>query len=202
MTLRIDHVVTPGTFSIDGEDFEVDNNIWLVGDDDEVMVIDAAHDHRPIVDAIAGRGSVRPRAARTATTTTSTRQLPWPRPWTALILPAPRGPRCLGPGAPRARRRRARRTALPDRGGHDVQIRHTPGHRREVLPLRDAGTSCSRPTRCSTAGRAPPAGRFTDYDDHPGIRDRLLTLPEQTRRAHRPRRLTTIGAEVAGLGRS
>ena len=55
MTLRIDNVVTSGIFSIDGEDFEVDNNIWLVGDDDEVIVVDAAHDHRPIVSGIGSR---------------------------------------------------------------------------------------------------------------------------------------------------
>jgi len=53
--VRIDKVVTHGTFSIDGEDFAVDNNIWLVGDDREVLVIDAAHDHAPIVDAVGHR---------------------------------------------------------------------------------------------------------------------------------------------------
>ena len=36
--------MTHGIFSIDGEDFEVDNNIWIVGDDDECLVIDAAHE--------------------------------------------------------------------------------------------------------------------------------------------------------------
>ena len=30
--MKIDRAVTSGTFSIDGEDFEVDNNIWVVGD--------------------------------------------------------------------------------------------------------------------------------------------------------------------------
>ena len=51
----IDRVVTSGTFSIDGEDFAVDNNIWIVGDDSEVIVIDAAHDAKAIEDAVAGR---------------------------------------------------------------------------------------------------------------------------------------------------
>jgi len=55
MAARIERVITHGTFSIDGEDFEVDNNIWLVGDDDEVLVIDAAHEAAPIADAVAGR---------------------------------------------------------------------------------------------------------------------------------------------------
>jgi glyoxylase-like metal-dependent hydrolase (beta-lactamase superfamily II) len=54
----IDHVVTSGTFTLDGQNFDVDNNIWLVGDDREVLVIDAAHDHRPIVDAVGGRSVV------------------------------------------------------------------------------------------------------------------------------------------------
>ena len=40
----IDHVTTSGTFTLDGQDFEVENNIWVVGDDQEVLVIDAAHD--------------------------------------------------------------------------------------------------------------------------------------------------------------
>jgi len=51
----IDHVVTSGTFTLDGQSFDVDNNIWLVGDDREVFVIDAAHDHRPIVEAVGAR---------------------------------------------------------------------------------------------------------------------------------------------------
>src|SRR3546814_8070559 len=48
MTARIDHAVVSGTFSLDGETHEVDNNIWVIGDDTECIVIDAPHD----VDAI------------------------------------------------------------------------------------------------------------------------------------------------------
>lgn len=53
--LRIEQVCTSGLFSIDGEDFSVENNIWLIGDDDEVIVVDAAHDAEPIAAAVAGR---------------------------------------------------------------------------------------------------------------------------------------------------
>ncbi|MCJ7672463.1 MAG: MBL fold metallo-hydrolase, partial [Acidimicrobiia bacterium] len=35
MTARIEHLTTSGIFSIDGQDFEVENNIWLLGDDHE-----------------------------------------------------------------------------------------------------------------------------------------------------------------------
>jgi glyoxylase-like metal-dependent hydrolase (beta-lactamase superfamily II) len=52
---RIEKAVVSGVFSLDGQDFDVDNNVWLVGDDDEVLVVDAPHDAAPIVEAIGGR---------------------------------------------------------------------------------------------------------------------------------------------------
>ncbi|MGU3294403.1 MBL fold metallo-hydrolase [Williamsia sp. M5A3_1d] len=55
MTLRIDHVVTSGKFELDGGSWDVDNNIWIVGDEHEVVIIDAAHTAEPIIDAVAGR---------------------------------------------------------------------------------------------------------------------------------------------------
>ncbi|HEY2125928.1 MAG TPA: MBL fold metallo-hydrolase [Streptosporangiaceae bacterium] len=55
MTARIGKVVTSGVFSLDGQDFNVDNNVWLVGDDREVVVIDAAHDPAAILAAVGGR---------------------------------------------------------------------------------------------------------------------------------------------------
>jgi glyoxylase-like metal-dependent hydrolase (beta-lactamase superfamily II) len=54
----IDRVVTHGTFELDGGAWEVDNNIWIVGDERDVAVIDAAHDAAPIVEAVAGRNVV------------------------------------------------------------------------------------------------------------------------------------------------
>ena len=53
--LRVDRVVTSGTFSLDGGTWDVDNNVWVLGDNDECVVIDAAHDARPILDAVGGR---------------------------------------------------------------------------------------------------------------------------------------------------
>ena len=55
MTAKVEKVVVSGVFSLDGQDFDVDNNVWLVGNDDEVLVIDAPHDAAPIVEAIGGR---------------------------------------------------------------------------------------------------------------------------------------------------
>ena len=53
--VRVDHAVVSGTFSLDGETHEVDNNIWVVGDEDECIVIDAPHDVEAILDVVAGR---------------------------------------------------------------------------------------------------------------------------------------------------
>jgi glyoxylase-like metal-dependent hydrolase (beta-lactamase superfamily II) len=55
MTARIGKVVTSGVFSLDEQDFNVDNNVWLVGDDREVVVIDAAHDPAAILAAVGDR---------------------------------------------------------------------------------------------------------------------------------------------------
>jgi len=55
MAARIDKAVVSGVFSLDGQDFDVDNNVWLVGDDDEVLVVDAPYRADPIVEAIGGR---------------------------------------------------------------------------------------------------------------------------------------------------
>jgi len=51
----IDRIITSGTFSLDGGTWEVDNNVWLVGDAREVVVIDAAHDAHAITDRVGER---------------------------------------------------------------------------------------------------------------------------------------------------
>ncbi len=56
--VRVDRVVTSGTFSLDGGTWDVDNNVWVVGDDHECVVVDAAHDAQPVVDAVGGRRTV------------------------------------------------------------------------------------------------------------------------------------------------
>ena len=41
MAARVEHLVTSGTFTLDGQTFDVDNNVWLLGDDEQVLVIEA-----------------------------------------------------------------------------------------------------------------------------------------------------------------
>jgi glyoxylase-like metal-dependent hydrolase (beta-lactamase superfamily II) len=55
MTARIDHGTASGTFSLDGETHEVENNLWVVGDDTECVVIDAPHDVEAIMALVGDR---------------------------------------------------------------------------------------------------------------------------------------------------
>jgi len=54
----IQRLVTSGKFELDGGSWDVDNNIWIVGDDSEVVVFDAAHTAQPIIEAVGGRNVV------------------------------------------------------------------------------------------------------------------------------------------------
>ncbi|QUH06043.1 MBL fold metallo-hydrolase [Saccharopolyspora erythraea] len=55
MAARVHKVLTSGLHILDGATTAVDNNVWLVGDDREVIVVDAAHDHELVMDAIGDR---------------------------------------------------------------------------------------------------------------------------------------------------
>ncbi|MFJ6078310.1 MBL fold metallo-hydrolase [Pseudarthrobacter sp. NPDC092419] len=55
MNARIDRLVTSGTFSLDGGTWDVDNNVWIVGDDSECVVIDPAHDADAVAAAVGAR---------------------------------------------------------------------------------------------------------------------------------------------------
>jgi glyoxylase-like metal-dependent hydrolase (beta-lactamase superfamily II) len=53
--VRVDHAVTSGTFSLDGQTFDVDNNVWVIGDDTECIVIDAPHSVADILEVVGDR---------------------------------------------------------------------------------------------------------------------------------------------------
>ncbi len=159
--LRVDHAVVSGTFCLDGETHEVDNNIWVVGDDEECVVIDAPHDVDDILDGrrrAAGQGD---RAAPTPTTTTSASRRrcasavaapillhPDDRPLWELTHPDELWDVDLEDGQSiKVGRRRAQGAA----------------HARATRRARSASTSTtsaasSPATPCSTAGRGRPVG--------------------------------------------
>jgi glyoxylase-like metal-dependent hydrolase (beta-lactamase superfamily II) len=197
----IERVVTSGTFSIDGEDFAVDNNVWLVGDDTEVLVIDAAHDHRPILDAIGGRTVV----AIVATHGHNDHINAGP-----ALADATGAPILLHPADAELWAQ-----VHPDRrwdadladgehlaaGGHRLQVRHTPGHTPGGVCLYDdvEGVVFS----ADTLFKGGPGATGRSFSDFPtiidSIRHRLLTLPPNTVVHTGHGDSTTIGAEAPHL---
>jgi len=55
VSIRIDRLVTSGTFSLDGGTWDVENNVWILGDDAECVIIDPAHDPAAVAAAVSGR---------------------------------------------------------------------------------------------------------------------------------------------------
>ena len=128
---RIEHVVTSGTFALDGGTWDVDNNVWLVGDDSEVLVIDAAHD----ADADRRRRSAT--GGSSAIVCTHAPQRPHQRRARARRRRPARRSCCTRPTGccgthdvprPRARRRAGRRRSVLKVAGIELHVLHTPGH--------------------------------------------------------------------------
>ena len=199
----IERVVTSGTFSIDGEDFAVDNNVWLVGDDDEVLVIDAAHDAAAIARAVGSRRLV----AIVCTHAHNDHVNAAP-----ALADATGAPILLHPGDrvlwDMTHPGRAPDGELADGGrltvaGVDLEVRHTPGHAPGAVCLYapDLGAVFTG----DTLFEGGPGATGRSYSDYPtiveSIRKRLLTLPPETavHTGHGPS--TTIGAEAAGIAR-
>ena len=184
----IELVTTDGIFRLDGGEWEVTNNIWLVGDDREVVVVDAAHDTAPIVDAVAGR-----RVAAIALTHGHNDHINA----AVALQDAVDAPILLHPDD-----RMLWHDVYPDRepdrdladgdvlraGGAELGVLHTPGHSpgRLLLRARSGGRrTCSAATRCSAVG---PGATGRSYSDFPTI---IALDPRPAADACRPRRSCT-----------
>ena len=49
MTATAEHTVASGRFNLDGGSWQVENNVWLVGDERRCVLIDAPHQAGPIL---------------------------------------------------------------------------------------------------------------------------------------------------------
>jgi glyoxylase-like metal-dependent hydrolase (beta-lactamase superfamily II) len=200
MAARIDRLVTAGTFSLDGGTWDVDNNVWLVGDDEEVLVVDAPHDAAAIVGAIGGRRVVAlvcthghndhlnavsgVRAALAAPT--------WLHPadrmlWDTLYDVPPDHELADG--------------TVFEVAGTTLRALHTPGHSPGSTSLyaEELGVVFTG----DTLFRGGPGATGRSYSDEPtilaSIRERLLTLPGDTVVHTGHGDDTTIAAEAANL---
>jgi glyoxylase-like metal-dependent hydrolase (beta-lactamase superfamily II) len=201
--VRIDHTVTSGTFSLDGQTFDVDNNVWVVGDDRECVVIDAPHDVAAITRVVGDRKVVAVLCThghddhvRVAPDLGQAVQAP------VLLHPADLPVWNLTHSAP------------PDGelsdgqqievGGSVLEVVHTPGHAPGAVCFyaRDLGVVFTG----DTLFHGGPGATGRSFSDSAlilrSIRDRLLSLPDDTivKTGHGDD--TTIGDERRNLTQS
>jgi glyoxylase-like metal-dependent hydrolase (beta-lactamase superfamily II) len=197
MSARIDHTVTSGTFSLDGGTWEVDNNVWVLGDDTECVVIDAPHDADAVLRLVAGRAvralllthahddhvdaalEVARRTGATAYLHPADRML-----WDRVHDEAPGAERSDG--------------QTFEVAGVTVQVLHTPGHSPGAccFNVPELGVVLTGDTLFQ-GGPGATGRSFSDFDTIvASITDRLLTLPADTVVHTGHGDSTTVGAEA------
>jgi glyoxylase-like metal-dependent hydrolase (beta-lactamase superfamily II) len=200
--MRVDHAVISGTFSLDGSTYDVDNNLWVVGDDESCVVIDAPHDVDAILAVVDGRrvsaivcthahdDHVRVAVALREAVAAPILLHPDERPLWELTHPDFLWDVDLSDGleVPVAR--------------STLTVLHTPGHSPGSVCLLAADLGCV--FTGDTLFQGGPGATGRSYSNGAliveSIRARLLPLPDETVVHTGHGDDTTIGAERAGLG--
>lgn len=201
--MSITHAVTSGTFTLDGQSFDVDNNVWLVGDEREVIVIDAPHDVDAILDAVAGRrvqaivcthahdDHVRVAPELADRTGAPIWLHPADAPLWELTHPGRHWDRDLVDGQEFTV------------GSVSLQVLHTPGHAPGAVCLYAPSLGCV--FSGDTLFNGGPGATGRSFSSRPqieeSIRARLFVLPDETVVHTGHGDDTTIGAEAERLGR-
>ena len=199
----IELVTTDGIFALDGGEWEVTNNIWLVGDDREVVIVDAAHDHGPIVEAVGGRRVTAIACTHghndhvnAAVALAEAVDAPiWLHPDDRMLWDV------VHPG--RAPDRDLAAGTVLRAGPAELAVLHTPGHSPGCCCFHLATGPEGVVFTGDTLFCGGPGATGRSYSDYPtiieSIRRDLLTLPPETVVHTGHGESTTIGAEAARL---
>ncbi|WP_067572587.1 MBL fold metallo-hydrolase [Nocardia acidivorans] len=201
MMAHIDHATTSGTFTLDGETFEVENNVWVVGDDLECVIIDAPHSVPAILDVVGTR-KVRAilathahddhiRVAPELAEATGAPILLHPEDLALWRLTHPD----IEPDGELADKQ------VIEIGGTQLHVLHTPGHAPGAVCFYSADMGAVFTGDTLFQGGPGATGRsYSDYDTIvASIADRLLSLPPETLVHTGHGGSTTIGAEAPQL---
>ncbi|WP_375485798.1 MBL fold metallo-hydrolase [uncultured Jatrophihabitans sp.] len=198
---RVEHTTTSGTFSLDGGTWEVENNVWVVGDDTDCVVIDAPHDVGPIAELIGERNLL-------AVLCTHAHD-------DHVTVAGELADRFDAPVLLHPDDEPLWRMTYPDRpfepladgqtftvGGTELRVLHTPGHAPGAVCFHAPDLACVFSGDTLFQGGPGATGRsYSDFDTIvASIRSRLLTLPDDTVVHTGHGDDTTIGAEAAGAG--
>jgi glyoxylase-like metal-dependent hydrolase (beta-lactamase superfamily II) len=199
---RVDHGVTTGTFSLDGQTFDVDNNVWVIGDDAECVVVDAPHDVDAILAVVGDRrvtaivcthahdDHVRVAPALRQRVTAPILLHPDDRPLWELTHTDELWDADLSDGQE------------IEVAGTTLRVVHTPGHAPGAVCFVADELSCVFTGDTLFRGGPGATGRsYSDADVLVGsIRDRLFTLPDDTVVHTGHGEDTTVAAERENVG--
>ena len=201
--VAIENLVTSGTFSLDGGTWDVDNKVWIVGNDEECVIIDSPHDAAAIINQVRGR-----KVLAILQTHAHNDHIGAAR----EVADAVGAPIYLNP-EDLVLWEQVYPDAKPDReladgdvfevGGATLKAIHTPAHSpgSTCFYLESEGTVFTG----DTLFNGGPGATGRSYSDYPtilaSIRERLLTLPPETvvRTGHGDN--TTIAAEQETLAK-
>lgn len=193
----VERLVTSGTFSLDGGTWDVDNNVWLIGDETEVIVVDPAHDAEAVIRAIDGRRVVSvvcthghddhiSQAVAVAAATDAPIRMNHDDLMLWHAVYPDNEPEPLNDAD------------VLEVGGIQLQAIHTPGHSPGGICLYAPDLDVLISGDTLFCGGPGATGRsYSDFDTILGsIRERLLALPPHTRVLTGHGDETTIGAEA------
>ena len=198
--MRIDNVVTSGLFKLDGGEWEVDNNVWIVGDDSEVYIIDAAHNAEAIAEAVGDR-RVKGILATHGHSDHIDAAPELSRLVDAPVYLHPTDGFLWQRQNPGAHYRQLVDGATFDIAGTELRVLSTPGHSpgSVVIYAQEAGELFSGDTLFQ-GGPGATGRSYSDFDTIiESIRERLLPLPEATVVHTGHGDSTTIGTEKPHL---